>query len=167
MSKLIPLTQDKFAIVDDEDYDELVKYKWYAWKAYDGLYYGRRSYCKKAGTRTTQTMHRFLTGYQQTDHANGNGLDNRRENLRESTTSQNTINRRKHVDGTSSKYKGLYWNKSVKKWRAAIRIKGKVKHIGYFDSELSAALVYDSYARHFHGEFGTYNFPKESERSAI
>jgi hypothetical protein len=135
--KQIPLTQGKFALVDDEDYEWLMTWKWctancrnlvYA-RAYDN--YGMFS------------MHRLLMLYPPSpyhiDHINHNGLDNRRVNLRVVTSRQNQHNRQ--YQG-SSKYPGVYWNKRDLAWYSHIRINGKLRHIGVFQSELNAGLAY-------------------------
>ena len=96
------------------------------------------------------------------DHINGIRDDNRIENLRECTRSQNSANapKRKSYDGkiTSSKYKGVYWYKRYQKWKAQIGKDGKMIHLGYFDSERDAAKAYDSKAKELFGEFAAVNF---------
>jgi len=94
------------------------------------------------------------------DHINHNGLDNRKANIRPATHSQNNFNRIISTRGDlSSKYKGVAWNKSKKKWQARIGIYGKRKHIGHFKDEIQAAKAYDKAAKKYHGEFASLNFP--------
>lgn len=96
--KQIPLTKDHFAIVDDADYDWLSRFKWHFERGYA---------CKK--TREKVYMHKLINGAPKgmhTDHINGNGLDNRRDNLRSATAAQNSMNSKKIKSG-SNKYKGV------------------------------------------------------------
>jgi hypothetical protein len=91
------------------------------------------------------------------DHMNGNGLDNRRENLRLCTRAQNRMNSVKRI-GKSSTFKGVYWHKNCRKWRASLKLDGKEIHIGYFNTELEAAEAYDEKALELFGEFAKPNF---------
>jgi len=154
--RTIPLTQGKVAIVDDQDYAELSKYKWYATnnrkRWYAGRHVGPRSHRKQV------FMHRQLLNAPpglQCDHINGDGLDNRRCNLRICTSSENSMNRRSR--GGTSEFKGVYWYKRNKKWRAQIRDDGKQYHLGYFQNEASAARAYNRAARNAFGEFARVN----------
>jgi len=167
-AKLIPLSQDKFAIVDAEDYDRLNKYKWCVSKTPRTNYAMRRTKGKrvkgKRSKRKTILMHRFILNAPRglvVDHINHNGLDNRRENLRLCTHVQNTQNRRPNRN-TSSKYKGVYWHKHRNKFVAKIYMNGKRIFIGYFTDEIAAAKAYDKKAREFFKEFAYLNFPQES-----
>lgn len=92
-----------------------------------------------------------------TDHINGNGLDNRRKNIRICTQSQNCQNRR-IIYGTASKYKGVSWFRPTGKWRATIKNKRKSISLGYFEKEINAALMYDRKAKELFGEFANVNF---------
>ncbi len=106
---LIPLTQGKFAIVDAEDYDWLIRYKWHACKC-KNTYYASRV----RGGKTIK-MHREIMRAPKglvCDHINHNGLDNRKRNLRLCTNAQNCYNQRASATGTS-KYKGVSWHKSA------------------------------------------------------
>jgi len=95
------------------------------------------------------------------DHINHNKLDNRKANLRPATTAQNTRNQAKRQDRTfSSKYKGVTWRRDIKCWQAKICVNVKSKYLGFFDSEVRAAKVYDRAARRYHGEFAVLNFPE-------
>ena len=103
------------------------------------------------------------------DHEDGNGLNNRRYNLRESTGGQNQRNRRKHIAKTSQ-YIGVSWYKATGKWTAQIGVspvgaKRKQIHLGYYTSELAAALAREAYIN-LHPELNARsNFPKEEQIS--
>lgn len=154
--KYIKLTKGEFAIVDDEDFDRLNKFKWYAQKMKHSFYAGR-------AVRVTPTkqkslfMHREILGITDrniwVDHKDHNGLNNTRENLRICNRSQNTANRKKYK-GTSI-FLGVCRYKS--KWRAGLKYKGKQHHLGDFDSEEQAAKAYNLAAIKFHGEFAKIN----------
>lgn len=151
--KEISLSQGKMAIVDSEDYDRLLTYKWHF---YDG--YARRSQWV-SGDRTSKGiyMHHEILGVTPggkfvVDHINGNSLDNRKENLRVVTQQQNLFNSRPHRKALS-KYKGVSWHKPRGKWRAKIMLNGRSHHIGYFCTEIDAALAYNEYAQKMFGEY--------------
>ena len=90
--KKIPLSRGLFALVDDEDYDELNKYNWNATEV-RGAYYARRYVGFQDGKSITIKMHQQIMGENGADHINGDGLDNRRSNLRPATEQQNRWNR--------------------------------------------------------------------------
>lgn len=160
MSKRIPLTQGKFAIVDDADFEWLNQYKWCAhkvgksWYAVGWLYYQNRK--RQVG------IHQLILNTpadMQSDHRNGDGLDNRRSNLRICTSSQNLGNSRKSKRRTSQ-FKGVYWERARRKWHVEIKVLGKRRHLGRFDDELEAAATYDTAARELFGEFARPNLEK-------
>jgi len=136
--KEIPLTKGKIAIVDDIDFDELSKNKWYAYES-RGVYYAGRTIYKDGKGKILQ-MHIKLIGKKrglEIDHINRNGLDNRRCNLRFVSHSVNCFNRRK-LTKSSSKYVGVSLNKNTGKWFAYIKHNGKLKHFGSFSTEEDA-----------------------------
>ena len=155
--KQIPLTQGQFAIVDDEDYKWLSQFKWHAAKRGKNFYATRHLVKEKRKIYMHQQVMNTQQG-QELDHKNGNGLDNRKENLRFCTRSQNNMNRRKTKG--SSKYKGVSWDNQSKKWVAHFQFNGKSAHIGYFDSEIEAACAYDETAKRYFGEYALLNFRK-------
>ncbi len=147
-----------FAMVDDEDYDYLNKWKW-------GAFYGRNTtYAMRSprlpdGTHTSICLHRFIMNPEKgihVDHINGNGLDNRRDNLRLCTIVQNQQNQQ-NCRGGSSKYKGVCWHKHTKKWQARIGVRQVKVHLGVFNDETDAAIAYNEAAKHYFGEFANLN----------
>jgi frataxin-like iron-binding protein CyaY len=142
--KEILLTQGKRTIVDDEDYEELNKFKWYAHADRNTFYAGRNSDRNDNEDRKQHTikMHRVIMNpppYMKIDHINGNGLDNRRENLRIVTNRQNCQN--KHIE-KSSKYSGVHWYDRDKRWIAQIRLNNKLYCLGSYTSEDLANAAY-------------------------
>lgn len=156
---MIPLTRGYIAIVDPEDYDELAQFNWYALVAGPHSVYAARD-IRRGGKRICEYMHARLTGYPQTDHKNGEGLDNRRSNLRRSTQLQNMRNARSR-SGSSSKYLGVCWYKKGGKWMARITIEGRGIHLGYHEIEEDAARAYDKAAYERDPQFCRLNFPKD------
>lgn len=169
MSREIPLTQGKVAIVDDTDYEWLNQWKWYCVHN-RGRYYAVRSHWNKtkkvrerihiATAIMTRLLGRKPVGFI-TDHISGDGLDNRRSNLRFCTHKQNGRNRRKQLN-SSSRYKGVTWHPRNEKWQTSIKVDGHQYYLGQFVNERAAAQAYnDGAVRHF-GEFARLNvFGKE------
>ena len=91
----------------------------------------------------------------QTDHINRNGLDNRKVNLRKCTSAENNCNVEKRTSG--SKYKGVYWYNERKMFRANINVNKKYIFLGYYNTELDAAIAYNNAALKYHGEFACLN----------
>lgn len=155
----IQLNNGFFTQVDDADYDWLNQWKWYAGKS-DTTYYAFRSEYKE-GRVISIRMHRLILGIggdstKSGDHKDFNGLNNQRANLRLCTVSQNNCYRRSFVN-SSSKYKGVSWDKVRAKWQAHIKKDKKLKRIGYYNIETDAALAYNQKARELHGEFAYLN----------
>ena len=141
--KKIPLTRGKFAIVDDEDFDFLIQYKWHALKIGNVFYAGTRMYNVR-GTR----MHYFVFGYPLEgfviDHINRDGLDNRKSNLRLATISLNMMNSKLFSTNTSG-YRGVRYSKSHHKWVARICSKYyPFQH--YYDTQEEAIQAYAIHA---------------------
>ncbi len=157
-TKRIELTWGKYAVVDAADYDRLSTYRWCAVKE------GRSWYAKTfRRDGMPLSMHRLVIGAPKglfVDHIDHNGLNNRRSNLRLCTNQQNQHNRRPNRGGTS-RYKGVCFTKSTKKFRAFINHNKKRFHLGYFKNEIDAAKAYDCKARELFGEFAYLNFPNE------
>jgi hypothetical protein len=157
----IPLTQGKFAIVDPDDYPRLAKYKWHLARSPTGSYAVRWHRLQNSKHRQRIWMHRQIIHLPQSmvcDHINRNSLDNRKQNLRPATVSQNLCNRPKRKAKTCSKYKGLEWDKIQRKWKARIQFNNRKIYLGSFNSEIAAAKAYDSAAKKYHGDFATPNF---------
>lgn len=160
----IPLTRGKYAIVDAEDYPRLMKYKWYANKIGSNWYAVRSQRIHGSKRQITIFMHRLILNAPDdmlVDHKNGNGLDNRKANLRLATYPQNNCNRRKCSGKCVSIYKGVYAKKRRSPWGARIKVDGKYIHLGSYKTEIEAAKAYDEAARKYHGEFARLNFPEE------
>lgn len=152
--KEIKLTQGKCAIVDDEDYEILNAFRWYAW-CYAGLWYAKRNFWVNGKCKTVY-MHRKILNAQQgieIDHRNGNGLDNRKENLRLCTHRQNMCNKKQPRKGNKLGIKGVYWNKECKKFRAKIQSNGKTIHLGLFNVLDDADIAYRRAELKYFGEF--------------
>lgn len=113
----------------------------------------------KIDGRVTQ-LHVLVNGTplgMDTDHINGRSLDNRRENLRTATRSQNTANGRKTSKSTSSRYRGVSWKAAHGGWHASIRVRGRTRHLGVFATEDEAAAAYDAAAHENFGPFARFN----------
>ena len=156
--KQIPLTKGKFAIVDDEDYEELCKFKWHicnGYAAYDPYYSGKHA----AITKKTFFMHRIIANAPEgmvVDHINGNELDNRRENLRVCTHAQNRRNHAKNNANNKSGYNGVFKAKDDR-FYAYITFNYKRFHIGSYRTAKDAAIAYNKKAKELFGEFARLN----------
>lgn len=151
----IPLTQNRFARVDPEDYAALARYKWSAARQ------GRTIYAVRSEKGVQIRMHRAIMKAPKhlvCDHIDHDGANNTKRNLRLCTRGQNARNQRLRTDGRS-KYKGVSWHKGDRKWHARIYHKGRCHHLGAFTSEIEAAKAYDRVARILHGPFASLNFP--------
>lgn len=174
--KLIPLSgkygYGKFAKVDDEDFERINQYKWHVSK---GKGTTRYAVARVIGVKNKIIMHRLIMETPDgfiTDHKNHDGLDNRRVNLRTCTIAENNANKRPVLDKTS-KYLGVHWEKQQKKyfkkktgefhiykygyWTANLEKNNKRLFLGYFKTEIEAALAYNEAAKKYHGEFANLN----------
>jgi hypothetical protein len=163
--KEIPLTQGMVALVDDEDFERLSQYKWYAWKS-GNAFYATRNITLRKGVQGQMKMHREILNLTDRkiycDHINHNGLDNQKHNLRACTSSENQMNT---ISKTGvSQYKGVCWYKQGETWAAQIMIHRKRIHLGCYDSEEDAAKAYDEAAKLYFGEFACLNFNKKEEQ---
>ncbi len=157
--KEIPLSKGYVALVDDEDYEELMRYKWHVGSYGPRPHAMRKVRPAEGETVTRIAMHRQITGAPKgmdVDHINHQTLDNQRANLRVCTRSQNMMNMRKRP-GCSSRFKGVCWNKANDNWIAYIMVNYCQKTIGYFDDEVDAARAYNAEARVKFREFALLN----------
>ncbi len=158
----IALTQGQTAIIDSEDTALVSTYKWQArrdskrpehWYAITTIRDGERR-------RKTLLLHRLLLNTPpgtQVDHKDGDGLNNRRSNLRIATNAQNCMNQPPPSNNTSG-YKGVSYHKARRKWQAKIRVNRKDLYLGLFIDPKDAALAYDAKAKEVFGEFAWLNF---------
>ena len=159
---LIPLSgkhgEGLYALVDREDYHEAVKFVWCAERDPHTTYV-QRKVRRPDGTRATQRLHRFLMpdAPDKVDHVNGDGLDNRRCNLRHATASENGRNRRRQRNNTTG-FVGVGWRVDCGKFQAYARHNGRKHHVGYYTTAEEAARARDAYVRQHHGEFARFNF---------
>ena len=157
MTKQIELSKGRGALVSDEDCVRVNQYSWYYRSTAGGKEHAIRDEWvpKGGGKRRLVQMHRFIldapTGMQ-VDHINHNRLDNRRENLRICTGSQNKMNSKKYKN-SSSLYKGVSWCSSTNKWKAQIRCDSKLYYLGVYADEWKAAEVYNKAALEKFGEY--------------
>jgi hypothetical protein len=150
----VPLTKGYEAVIDAADVPLVDGVNWHAAVQRDGRVYVKRSLWVN-GKHFNVMLHRVIAGTpaeQDTDHKNGNGLDNRRANLRNATTSENMCNQRKKPN-TASELKGIHWNDACSKWRAKITIRGQKHSLGLFATQEAAHEAYCQAARSLHGEF--------------
>lgn len=152
--KEIKLTRGKFALVDDESYEELSRYKWH----YSQQGYAARGNYKDK-KRSIVMMHWHIVGKPEkgycTDHIDRDKLNNTKANLRIVTISQNGMNKLKSKVNTSG-YKGVSWNKYAKKYTATIVLNKKTIHLGKFNDPQDAYKAYCEGCKIYHGEFANF-----------
>jgi hypothetical protein len=154
--RYIPLTKGYFAIVDAADYDWLSQYKWTTQIGGNKVYPVRNDHGRSV------LMHRQImqpNPDQVVDHVNGNGLDQRRANMRCCTQGENLCNRKPCAK--KSQYKGVRWLERKQKWAAVITHHGRTYWLGTFDTEEAAARAYDRRARVLFGPYARLNFPED------
>jgi hypothetical protein len=155
--KEISLKRGKVALVDDEDYEWLIKYAWN--EASNGYVVDGGRFAHGKGT----LMHRAImkpAQHQVIDHINGNPLDNQKCNLRICSQKQNTRNR-DGVKRNTSGHKGVFWKKDHNKWCAYINVNSKHVFLGYFNHSLDAAIAYDKAALKYFGEYARFNYAED------
>ncbi len=155
--KEIKLTHGYVALVDDDDYVHLSKFQWVCMSCKSNLKYAHARIDKKY-----VLMHRFMLNLgkgEMADHKNGNGLDNRRGNLRTCTHAENMRNSGIPANNTSG-YKGVYYCNGTprrKPWRADIYKDDRKYSLGYFETSIEAARAYNEAALKYHGDFARLN----------
>jgi hypothetical protein len=155
----IPLTQGKYAIVDADDYARVNRHKWCLSRTGNQLYAQRR--CRGKTIRMHQLIMNPPRGMV-VDHIDGNGLNNRRSNLRICTRLENTRNRRRNPS-TATGFKGVWRDKKTGKYWAQIQLSRRPTRLGSFATAVEAARAYDRKAIELFGEFACLNFPEEHE----
>lgn len=155
------LDKGKSTLVDGQDAHLLREYSWHASPM------GRNWYVVASktanGKKRTLLLHRLITGAPhgvEVDHINGDGLDNRRCNLRLCNHAENLRNSRRSSANRSG-FKGVHWHNASGKWRAQIQCLSVRRHLGLFDSISDAVAAYNAAAFEVHGEFARVNNDKE------
>ena len=150
--KLIQLTQGQFAMVDDDMFDDLNRYKWFANWHYNSFYTVRG--VRINGKKKALLMHRVVMNAQDSDiidHIDGVTLNNQKSNLRFCTASQNQHNRKINSNNTTE-FKGVSPN--GKGYKAQIQLNGKRTYLGIRDTPEEAYELYKEASKKYHGEFG-------------
>jgi hypothetical protein len=168
----VPLRGGLFALVDATDAERVLARKWRErrHKHAPTKVYAQCSY-REDGFKRNASLHRFVMGCTAgdgriVDHINGDGLDNRRANLRITDHRGNATNVTRSKLQKRGGYKGVSWNPRAKKWQASIcggevKANGKRRqlYLGVFTDPADAARAYDAAAIKLFGEFGCLNFP--------
>ena len=154
----IPLSQGKVAVVDFSDFEAVRSFRWNSFPKKRSSY-AVRYFKNSMGIWTMERMHLRITGWTRADHRNGNGLDNRRQNLRRFTIGENlrAFNLKRVV--ATSKFRGVCKKPTGKPWMARIMARGQDTYLGRFDSEEEAAQAYDAAAKRFGFSDEALNFP--------
>jgi hypothetical protein len=161
----ICLGDGEWTILDAEDYYRFGNLKWCI-AANKYTFYAVRFVKTERRQIKSVKLHREIMNAPAgllVDHRNGDGLDNRRGNLRLATHSQNACNCRRNKSKTSSRFVGVNFKKRENCWCAQINYQGKAHWLGRFTSEADAARAYDTAARKYHGEFARLNFPESAD----
>jgi hypothetical protein len=159
----IYLGEREWTLLDEEDFYRYGNLK-LSLGGFKKNFYAVSGVKNKDGNFELVRLHRLLMNSPKgrvVDHRNGDGLDNRRENLRIATRGQNVCNKIKTRRKTSSKFIGVSWDKRSRLWAAYVGHLYKKIFLGYFKNEIDAARAYDRAAIKYHGEFARLNFPRE------
>jgi len=153
----VPLTRNQFAVIDLIDFKEISKHNWQArWNPTSKTYYAVTTINNK-----TVRLHRFILKpfnlKFDIDHLDHNGLNCRRNNLRICSRTQNLGNQRLHSKKTSSRFKGVCFDKRRSKWMAYINAYNNRIYLGYYNDEKHAACAYNVKAQELFGEFAYLN----------
>jgi hypothetical protein len=150
---------------DEVDQIKVGNHKWTPFKCGKVFYAVRNG--KSEGRKGIILLHKEIlpcTAEKEIDHEDGDGMNNRRNNLRIVTRSENSMNKGKHIDNTSG-FKGVYFHKPMKKWHTEIMKQGVKIHGGFFETPAGAALAYNQLALLHHGEFAKLNKIENVESS--
>jgi hypothetical protein len=142
-------------MVDDADYDWLNQWKWRCNSTNNGFNYASRNE-NGMHVRMHRKIMRLLDPHIEVDHINGDGLDNRRENLRPCTRTQNNTNRGMRKTNRSG-FKGVIFDPDTGKWRVILKANKRKYDAGRFSNLVDAAIAYDALAIKYHGEFAKTN----------
>lgn len=157
--KAIVLIRGRIATVDDRDFKRVNQFKWFAHKK-GQRYYAARNIRLPNGERETEYLHNFLMGVKGVDHKDGDGLENRRYNLRPASPLQNRRAFRRKASSATSQFRGVSWNSARGKGAAQIKAGPRQTYIGYFTTEEGAARAHDSHAIKLFGEFASIDFTR-------
>lgn len=166
---LIPLTQNMYTVIDKQYFNEIKNFGWSLIKSK----VKNKFYAITRVNGKMIYMHKFIINILEkivgnVDHIDGDGLNNRRSNLRLVTSSNNNWNQKKQKNKKlSSIYKGVHYENYAKRWKVAIHLNNKLLKSTYRKTEIEAAKQYDIWARKYFGEFACVNFPKENERGIL
>lgn len=154
----ISLTQGQTAVVDLVDWPAVSQYRWFTDRS-RRTFYAKRWVGK--GKNKAVGIHNLISGELLIDHRDGDGLNNRRSNLRLSSVGQNNMNSRVRLDNKIG-FRGVTLFRDGR-FRARISIGGQQKFLGYYEQPEQAAHAYDTAAKELHGEFARLNFPNETK----
>lgn len=136
-------------LVDDEDFDRVNQHSWWRLKKPSGLVYAQTEITtngRRRSVRLARFVMRIRSRKKEVDHRNGDGLDNRKENLRVLVLGKNRFGFCRKRKGATSRYRGVSWNRAHKKWWAAVEKHGRYHFLGLHDDEKQAALAYNKKA---------------------
>ena len=155
-----PTHGKKIVLIDKEDMHKIQAYTWRLRKSTAGCFYAVAHTPMINGKRTVVNMHTLILNERFIDHINGNGLDNRKSNLRSANHKTNAQNRTRLRKNKTSQFKGVFfWKQSklTKPWKACIVVNKKRIDLGFFETELDAAKVYNTAALKYFGKFAAIN----------
>jgi hypothetical protein len=165
----LPLQTGGYALIDAADLPATAGYTWYQGVGTCGHVF--RVEGRQGGTSKPVYLHRVVAQAPpglHVSHQNGDPLDCRRDNLL-LLTAQQKSSRSKKRQGTTSRYRGVSWQRQIGRWTAYLRRDGRQYHLGTFQDEEAAARAYDQAARKAFQQHASLNFPggEESEKGAL
>lgn len=142
-------------LIDEEDYEKVMRFSWFVDKT--NLNQGLIYFCHGT-TSEKMRLHRYILGCikndkNEVDHKNGNTLDNRKQNLRVCSHSQNSKNAKRSKNNKTG-YKGVSWHKRDCCYQARIGVNMKRVHLGYYNTPEEAYAAYCEASKKYHGEYG-------------